>query len=219
MYFNIKIYFLIFFKIFFILFFNSLNAAEFKNSIEDRKIDSYSFLKDFISSDLIFISSLGLNTLEIFSGFSDFDDGRFSFDTIDNLPKPKLTNEMKCLAEAIYFEARGEALEGQYAVGEVIINRVLSKDFPNSVCGVISEGASRLNACQFSYNCDGKLETITEQKIYERILKLSQMLLEPSARFLTGGATFYHSKLVSPSWSKKFIKTNEIGNHVFYRLP
>ena len=219
MYFNIKIYFLIFFKIFFILFFNSLNAAEFKNSIEDRKIDSYSFLKDFISSDLIFISSLGLNTLEIFSGFSDFDDGRFSFDTIDNLPKPKLTNEMKCLAEAIYFEARGEALEGQYAVGEVIINRVLSKDFPNSVCGVISEGASRLNACQFSYNCDGKLETITEKKIYERILKLSQMLLEPSARFLTGGATFYHSKLVSPSWSKKFIKTNEIGNHVFYRLP
>ena len=219
MYFNIKIYFLIFFKIFFILFFNSLNAAEFKNSIEDRKIDSYSFLKDFISSDLIFISSLGLNTLEIFSGFSDFDDGRFSFDTIDILPKPKLTSEMKCLAEAIYFEARGEALEGQYAVGEVIINRVLSKDFPNSVCGVISEGASRLNACQFSYNCDGKLETITEQKIYERILKLSQMLLEPSARFLTGGATFYHSKLVSPSWSKKFIKTNEIGNHVFYRLP
>ena len=214
-----KIYFLIFFKIFFILFFNSLNAAEFKNSIEDRKIDSYSFLKDFISSDLIFISSLGLNTLEIFSGFSDFDDGRFSFDTIDNLPKPKLTNEMKCLAEAIYFEARGEALEGQYAVGEVIINRVLSKDFPNSVCGVISEGANRLNACQFSYNCDGKLETITEKKIYERILKLSQMLLEPSARFLTSGATFYHSKLVSPSWSKKFIKTNEIGNHVFYKLP
>ena len=219
MYFNIKIYFLIFFKIFFILFFNSLNAAEFKNSIEDRKIDSYSFLKDFISSDLIFISSLDLNTLKIFSGFSDFDDGRFSFDTIDNLPKPKLTNEMKCLAEAIYFEARGEALEGQYAVGEVIINRVLSKDFPNSVCGVISEGANRLNACQFSYNCDGKLEAITEKKIYERILKLSQMLLEPSARFLTGGATFYHSKLVSPSWSKKFIKTNEIGNHVFYRLP
>ena len=214
-----KVYFLVFFKIFFMFFFSSLYAEELKNSIEERKIDSYAFLKDFINSDLIFISSLGQNTLKNFSGFTDFDEGRFSFDTIDNFPKPKLTSEMKCLAEAIYFEARGEALEGQYAVGEVIINRVLSRDFPNSVCGVISEGANRLNACQFSYNCDGKLETITENKIYERILKLSQILLEPSARFLTNGATFYHSKLVSPSWSKKFIKTNEIGNHFFYKLP
>ena len=214
-----KVIFLIFSKIFFILFFNFLHAEELKNSIEERKIDSYAFLNDFINSDLILISSIGKNSLKNFSGFSDFDEGRFTFDTIDNLPKPKATSEMKCLAEAIYFEARGEALEGQYAVGEVIINRVLSKDFPNSVCGVISEGASRLNACQFSYNCDGKLETITEKKIYERILKLSKMLLEPSARFLTSGATFYHSKLVSPSWSKKFIKTNEIGNHVFYKLP
>ena len=214
-----KVIFLIFSKIFFILFFNFLHAEELKNSIEERKIDSYAFLNDFINSDLILISSIGKNSLKNFSGFSDFDEGRFTFDTIDNLPKPKATSEMKCLAEAIYFEARGEAIEGQYAVGEVIINRVLSKDFPNSVCGVISEGASRLNACQFSYNCDGKLETITEKKIYERILKLSKMLLEPSARFLTSGATFYHSKLVSPSWSKKFIKTNEIGNHVFYKLP
>ncbi len=213
-----KVIFLIFSKIFFILFFNSLHAEELKNSIEERKIDFYAFLNDFINSDLILISSIGKNSLKNFSGFSDFDEGRFTFDTIDNLPKPKVTSEMKCLAEAIYFEARGEAIEGQYAVGEVIINRVLSKDFPNSVCGVISEGASRLNACQFSYNCDGKLETITEKKIYERILKLSKMLLEPSARFLTSGATFYHSKLVSPSWSKKFIKTNEIGNHVFYKL-
>ena len=214
-----KIYVLIFFKIFFILFFNTLYSEELKNSIEERKTDTYAFLQDFINSDLIFISSLGQNSLKNFSGFSDLDEGKFSFETFDNFPKPRLTSEMKCLAEAIYFEARGEALEGQYAVGEVIINRVLSKDFPNSVCGVISEGANRLNACQFSYNCDGKLETITEKKIYERILKLSQMLLEPSARFLTSGATFYHSKLVSPSWSKKFTKTNEIGNHVFYKLP
>ena len=214
-----KIYFLIFFKFFFILFFSTLSSEEIKNSIEERKTDTNAILQDLINSDLIFISSLGQNALKNFSGFSDLDERKFSFETIDNFSKPRPTSEMKCLAEAIYFEARGEALEGQYAVGEVIINRVLSKDFPNSVCGVISEGANRLNACQFSYNCDGKLETITEKKIYERILKLSQMLLEPSARFLTSGATFYHSKLVSPSWSKKFIKTNEIGNHVFYKLP
>ena len=152
-----KIYFLIFFKFFFILFFSTLSSEEIKNSIEERKTDTYAILQDLINSDLIFISSLGQNALKNFSGFSDLDEGKFSFETIDNFPKPSPTSEMKCLAEAIYFEARGEVLEGQYAVGEVIINRVLSKDFPNSVCGVISEGANRLIACQFSYNCDGKL--------------------------------------------------------------
>jgi len=201
----------------------SLSFA-FAEGLSGKKVreeipDAFSVIADALISDHVIISSLNTLDLKNFSGFSKYDDKKFSFRVLDALPIPKVTSELRCLAEAIYFEARGEPLEGQYAVGEVIINRALSQAFPNSICGVISEGASRRNACQFSYNCDGKLETITEQKIYERILKLSQMLLEPSARFLTGGATFYHSKLVSPSWSKKFIKTNEIGNHVFYRLP
>ena len=203
----------------FIFFFNLSYAEELKSKSETMQINSFTFLKDFISSDFFNSSSFSKITFKNLSGFSDFDKRKFSFDALDKLSKPVTTSEMKCLAEAIYFEARGEAIEGQYAVGEVIINRVLSRDFPNSVCGVISEGASRLNACQFSYNCDGKLEIINEIKIYERILKLSKMLLEPSARVLTDGATFYHSKFVSPSWSKKFIKTNEIGNHVFYKSP
>ena len=200
---------------------NSIMFAEEQllNDIKKNQIDTFSFFEDFINSELVFLSSLNEDDLKSFSGFLGFDKAKFTFNALDNLPKPKPTSEMRCLAEAIYFEARGEAIEGQYAVGEVIINRVLSNEFPNSVCGVISEGANRLNACQFSYNCDGKLETINEKKIYERILKLSKILLEPSSRFLTGGATFYHSKLVSPSWSKKFIKTKEIGNHFFYKLP
>ena len=75
--FYMKIYFLIFFKIFFILFFNTLSSEELKNSIEERKTDTYAFLQDFINSDLIFISSLGQNALKNFSGFSDFDEGNF----------------------------------------------------------------------------------------------------------------------------------------------
>ena len=206
---------------FLFIFFHNLGYAEELNSeLETKEIDSFTLLKDFIVSDLFLISSFDQNSLKNLSGFASYDKEKFSFDALDKLPQPKKpTSEMKCLAEAIYFEARGETIEGQYAVGEVIINRVLSNEFPSSVCGVISEGANRLNACQFSYNCDGKLETINEKKIYGRILKLSKILLEPSARFLTGGATFYHSKFVSPSWSKKFLKTNEIGNHVFYKLP
>ena len=205
---------------FLFIFFHNLGYAEELNSeLETKEIDTFTLLKDFIVSDLFLISSFDQNSLKNLSGFASYDKEKFSFDVLDKLPQPKPSSEMKCLAEAIYFEARGETIEGQYAVGEVIINRVLSNEFPSSVCGVISEGANRLNACQFSYNCDGKLETINEKKIYGRILKLSKILLEPSARFLTGGATFYHSKFVSPSWSKKFLKTNEIGNHVFYKLP
>ena len=79
-----KIYFLIFFKFFFILFFSTLSSEELKNSIEERKTDTYAILQDFIKSDLIFISSLGQNALKNFSGFSDLDEGKFSFETIDN---------------------------------------------------------------------------------------------------------------------------------------
>ena len=81
------------------------------------------------------------------------------------------------------------------------------------------QGSGKRNACQFSYNCDGKLEIITEKDIYNRILKLSRLLLEPSARVLTDGATFFHAKAVSPSWAKKFKKTREIGQHIFYKIP
>ena len=219
MYYFRKISISILFNLLLIFFYNLGIAEELNRELETKEVDSFTLLKDFVEFDLLLISSLDQNILKNLSGFARYNKEKFSFDALDKLPQPKTSSEMKCLAEAIYFEARGESIEGQYAVGEVIINRVLSDEFPNSVCGVISEGANRLNACQFSYNCDGKLETINEKKIYGRILKLSKILLEPSARFLTGGATFYHSKFVSPSWSKKFLKTNEIGNHVFYKLP
>ena len=214
-----KFKFIIILNCFFIYGINEINASDSKNNSKIESINSFTLLNDFISLDLLYLSSLNINHIKSFSGLLGFDKSNFSFNALDDMPKPQATSELKCLAEAIYFEARGEEIEGQYAVGEVIINRVLSKEFPNSICGVISEGVGRLNGCQFSYNCDGKLETISEKKIYERILKLSKILLEPSARFLTDGATFYHSKLVSPSWSKKFKKTKEIGNHVFYKLP
>ena len=180
--------------------------------------DAFSVIADALISDHVIISSLNTLDLKNFSGFSKYDDKKFSFKVLDALPIPKMTSELRCLAEAIYFEARGEPLEGQYAVGEVIINRALSQAFPNSICGVISEGASRRNACQFSYNCDGKLEVIVERGIYKRILKLSRVLLEPSARVLTDGATFFHAKAVNPSWAKKFKKTGEFGQHIFYKM-
>ena len=137
---------------------------------------------------------------------------------MDQLHLPKANRELECLAEAVYFEARGEDLIGQLAVAEVILNRVDSDMFPGSICAVISEGANKLNSCQFSYNCDGKPEIIIETKAYSRILKLSDFIHSGSARLLTGGAVFYHSDKVNPSWAKKFKKTNKIGRHLFYKI-
>ena len=136
---------------------------------------------------------------------------------IDGLPRFQGGKEWKCLADALYFEARGEQIEGQVAVADVIINRKNSSQFPDTICGVVSEGAHKRHACQFSYNCDGKLELIYDKKTYRRIVKLSSMILNGAFSDVTNGATFFHASEVSPSWSKKFKKTRKIGRHIFYK--
>ena len=141
----------------------------------------------------------------------------FSKGALDSVRMPKMNRELKCLSEALYFEARGEQIEGQIAVADVIINRKNSKRFPSTICGVVSEGSHKRNACQFSYNCDGKLELIYDKKTYKRIVKLSSMILDGAFSDVTNGATFFHASEVSPSWSKKFKKTRKIGRHIFYK--
>lgn len=138
---------------------------------------------------------------------------------LDALPKAVGGPQWKCLTEAIYFEARGESVRGQVAVGEVILNRVDSKKYPNSVCKVLDQGASKLNACQFSYNCDGKAEHMTERGARERAGKIARALMDGQPRSLTDGATHYHATYVKPGWAKRLVKTAEIDTHIFYRYP
>lgn len=127
-------------------------------------------------------------------------------------------SEWQCLSEALYFEARGESVEGQFAVAEVILNRADSSSFPNSVCGVVGQGTGNGRyACQFSYNCDGRSETISEQAAYEQVGKVARLMLNGEARVLTKGATYYHTTAVNPSWARKFVNTAKIGVHKFYR--
>jgi len=140
----------------------------------------------------------------------------FTVEVLDFMPVASGDRTWECLTEALYFEARSETLEGQFAVGEVILNRVDSGKFPNSVCGVVTQGAHRLNACQFSYNCDGKAEHFSEATAYARSGKLAKLLLDGRARVLTGGATYYHASSVNPRWSRSFTKTAQIGQHIFY---
>ena len=121
-----------------------------------------------------------------------------------------------CLAEAIYFEARGESIKGQFAVAEVILNRVDSRSFPDTVCGVITQGGEKRHACQFSYNCDGREEYIEEAVAYERIGKIARLMLDGGPRTITKGATYYHTRSVNPRWAKHFVKTASVGSHYFY---
>ena len=136
-----------------------------------------------------------------------------------SLPVPKSDKQMSCLAEALYFEARGEPIKGQLAVGEVILNRVEDARYPSSICRVVNQGTGRRFACQFTYTCDGKLETVHERKPYEIALKIAKILLTTHDRKLTRGSTHYHSNYVDPKWSKKFERVAKFGRHIFYRQP
>ncbi len=127
--------------------------------------------------------------------------------------------EWKCLTEALYFEARGESVKGQFAVAEVILNRVKSRRFPNSICGVVNQGTGKLHQCQFSYTCDGKSEAVHENRAYVRVGKIARILMDGAPRNLVLGATYYHATSVRPRWARVFKRTATIGSHYFYRNP
>ena len=103
------------------------------------------------------------------------------------------------MAEALYFEARGESTAGQFAVAEVILNRAESRRFPNTVCKVINQGTGRKHRCQFSLHVRRSgLRPWTDQRAYERMGKIAHIMLNGGPRDLTDGATFYHAKYVNP---------------------
>ncbi len=134
-------------------------------------------------------------------------------------PRASGNAEWQCLTQALYFEARGETVKGLFAVAEVIMNRVDSAEFPNSICAVINQGTGRKFQCQFTFTCDGRPETINEPAAYTRVGKVARALIDGAARTLTDGATYYHTTAVNPRWARKFVRTAKIGVHLFYRKP
>jgi spore germination cell wall hydrolase CwlJ-like protein len=136
---------------------------------------------------------------------------------VDSLPAPTGDTNWACLAEALYFEARGETVKGQFAVAEVIMNRVRSSRFPDTLCGVINQGTGRKYQCQFTYTCDGHDEVIAEKQAYLRVSKIARAVIDGMGGNLTDGATYYHTTAVSPNWSRTFKRTAQIGVHLFYR--
>ncbi|MEM7507678.1 MAG: cell wall hydrolase [Pseudomonadota bacterium] len=143
--------------------------------------------------------------------------GAVDLEAIRHVKVREKSDEWACLTQALYFEARGETLMGQVAVAEVILNRVDSRKYPNSVCGVISQGENRGKGCQFSYRCDGLSDKMHETKAYNQVGKVAWVMLQGKPRIITGDATHYHTTDVRPRWAKRLVKTARIGDHLFYR--
>jgi hypothetical protein len=129
------------------------------------------------------------------------------------LPAPNGDAQWQCLKTALYFESRGESLKGQFAVAEVILNRVDNPSYPASVCGVVEQG------CQFSFTCDGHSDVMKDSQSADRAGRIAQVMLTGAPRGLTQGATHFHTANVNPSWARRFPRTASIGAHLFYRQP
>ena len=122
----------------------------------------------------------------------------------------------KCLANAVYFEARGEAVRGQIAVAQVIMNRVFSPFYPNNVCGVVNQRNSR--GCQFSYTCDGIANVVTEPTAWVRARHIAHdMLVGKLWMPEVAKATHYHAYWVHPDWVNEMKTISRLGVHTFYR--
>lgn len=142
---------------------------------------------------------------------------QFSRAWLDAQPAASGGDAWRCLSEALYFEARGETIKGQFAVAEVILNRVKSARFPDTVCGVINQGTGKRYQCQFTYTCDGHKEVIAEPLAHERVEKVARAILDGKVAALTSGATHYHTTAVRPRWASVYTRTAKIGVHIFYR--
>jgi spore germination cell wall hydrolase CwlJ-like protein len=124
----------------------------------------------------------------------------------------------KCLAEAVYFEARGEAVRGQIAVAQVVMNRTFSGFYPNTVCGVVYQNKHRHYACQFTFACDNVADVVREPDMWDRAKKIAKAMLDGQLWLPeVAKSTHYHAYWVHPSWVSEMKKMYKFGVHTFYR--
>ncbi|MBZ9934851.1 cell wall hydrolase [Mesorhizobium sp. BR1-1-16] len=127
--------------------------------------------------------------------------------------------EQKCLATAIYFEARGEPVKGELAVAQVVINRLKNPAYPNTICGVVYQNKDMRDACQFSFACDGIKDRITDMSSWRRAQELARRVVTQDNWWNAdvGSATHYHANYVKPRWARTMKKMERIGHHIFYK--
>ena len=132
-------------------------------------------------------------------------------------------DEFNCLVEAVYHEARSEEMIPMLAVANVILTRKESSNFPNTICGVVHQAKKFMGKiikykCQFSYWCDGKVETFTDMEGLLKSISVAEMSLKGVQIKQTVGATHYHASYVTPRWASNphFKSLGQLGTHLFY---
>ena len=128
------------------------------------------------------------------------------------------SRDLECLTQAAYYEARGEGRDGMKAVAQVVLNRARHPAFPNSVCGVVFQGAGRSTGCQFSFTCNGSMRRGVNPVAWNRARDVAAKALSGSVYASVGNATHFHTTGVSPSWRNSLIRVNQVGSHLFYRF-
>lgn len=134
----------------------------------------------------------------------------------DMLRAKHKAREHQCLSEAVFYEARSEQISGQTAVAQVVMNRVSSKHFPNSICGVVYQGAERRTGCQFSFTCDGSTALQPKGRHWDRAQKVARTVMTGATQPIIGRSTHYHTVNIDPHWSSSLQITNTVGSHKFY---
>lgn len=137
-------------------------------------------------------------------------------DVASNAPVD-LVEEEHCLSQAVYFEARSEALEGQLAVAQVVLNRVQDRRYPDTICGVVFQGEHRRHACQFSFACDGLPDRPRNAQAWTIAKSISHIALNDYWNDVTSLSTHYHADYVSPYWEDLLDEQVQVGRHIFYR--
>jgi hypothetical protein len=129
-------------------------------------------------------------------------------------------NDLQCLAENVYFEARGESLEGQYAVAEVTLNRTRAQYFPHTICAVVHEMRwdpnRRRTVADFSWTELGAMSP-DDGPAWKRAMAVANAAYDDMHDPIVPGALFYHSINTRPGWARSRTAIATIGNHVFYR--
>lgn len=128
------------------------------------------------------------------------------------------SRDLDCLTQAAYYEARGEGRDGMRAVTQVVLNRVRHSAFPNSVCGVVFQGAGRRTGCQFSFTCDGSMRGPVNQTAWNRARAVASAALSGAVYAGVGNATHFHTTGVSPGWRHSLVPVGQVGDHMFYRF-
>jgi spore germination cell wall hydrolase CwlJ-like protein len=127
-----------------------------------------------------------------------------------------LDDAIICLARSIYWEANRKDNAEMEAIANVVMNRLGHKGFPNTICGVVKQGYEQ-GACQFSWWCDGRSDDASEGEPYSHAKEIARKALNRQIKDPTDGALYFHNRKVTPNWSSEYIRTVEVGEHVFYK--